>query len=414
MKPPLFSIVIPTYNRADLVKLAIRSVLRQTWRDFEIVVCDNFSQDDTGRVVREVGDPRARYVRTPRHLVIADNWEFARTQAAGTLVLMLSDDDALVPTALEDFAREYERHGADFLFCGTAEYRDLSYPDIGRNTVECRPFSGKSRVVTAREFLAPLFSFRLTFDMHPSAFVFGRALADLIADRGGRFFQTNGVEYCAWPLAAAMAKTIVFIDRPLVICGRTGKSWGSNLQLANPGKDRIAEFISDVDHKRHFAPLNNFTMSNLMGEGIMTAKKVLPEELAEYEFDEPAYLRRTMWDLGNRRIQGVDVTKEMEELVRYARKYPALQQALVQERAGYEPAVTLVLRIRWAIGRLGARRLRELRRSIERALRLKGEVSKVRRGDVQSGFQVPGDAFGFRDIVGCAQFMGSVSAAGDK
>jgi glycosyltransferase involved in cell wall biosynthesis len=411
-KSPLFSVVIPTYNRSELLGLAIQSVLRQTCPDFEVVVCDNCSEDDTGAVVARVGDSRVRYVRTAGHLVIADNWEFARSQATGTLVLMLSDDDALVPAALETFAAEYERNGADFLFCARAEYRDRSYPGWGRNTVICRAFTGESRVVPAREFLESLFSFRFKFDMHPSAFIFEKALADRIAARGGRFFQTNGVEYCAWPLAAVTARKIIYVDRPLVICGRTGKSWGSNMQLANPGKERIAEFIADVDPMRRSAPLTNFAMSNLMAEGLMTAKKMLPEELAGYEFDERAYLRLTMWDLGTRHLQGVDVAKEMDEAIRYARKYPALQEALLQERAAYEPAVTLALRIRWAIGRLGARRLRNLRRSFQRMLRMRKEVRKVRAGDVQSGFEVPGEQFGFRDILGCAEFLEEVGAHG--
>ena len=47
MKAPLFSIVIPTYNRSELVQGAVRSVLGQTFDDFEVVVSDNCSQDDT-------------------------------------------------------------------------------------------------------------------------------------------------------------------------------------------------------------------------------------------------------------------------------------------------------------------------------------------------------------------------------
>ena len=47
MSAPLFTILIPTFNRRDLVVHAINSVLKQTFDDFEIIVCDNFSTDDT-------------------------------------------------------------------------------------------------------------------------------------------------------------------------------------------------------------------------------------------------------------------------------------------------------------------------------------------------------------------------------
>src|SRR5215510_6953761 len=103
-RTPLFSIVIPTYNRSDLVQGAVRSILRQTLDDFEVVVSDNCSEDDTRDVIEGFQDVRVRYVRTPTHGPIGDSWEFARSQAKGTLVMMLSDDDALVHDALERFA----------------------------------------------------------------------------------------------------------------------------------------------------------------------------------------------------------------------------------------------------------------------------------------------------------------------
>ena len=96
MAHPRFSIVIPTYNREDLVGYTIQSVLKQTFGDFEIIVCDNCSTDDTAKVVRQHNDARVKYVKPPRHMVIADNWEFARSHASGDLIIMLGDDDALL------------------------------------------------------------------------------------------------------------------------------------------------------------------------------------------------------------------------------------------------------------------------------------------------------------------------------
>src|SRR5215831_2182729 len=113
---PFFSIVIPTFNRSDLFPYAVRSILNQTFEDFEIIISDNCSVDDTPQVARQFKDPRFKYVRTPRHFTIADSWEFARSHAAGKLIFMLSDDDAMLPTALERFAYESRYHDANFLF----------------------------------------------------------------------------------------------------------------------------------------------------------------------------------------------------------------------------------------------------------------------------------------------------------
>jgi len=62
-KTPAVSVVIPTYNRAHLVGRAIRSVLNQTYQDFEIIVVDDGSTDNTEEVVKSFNDPRIRYIR---------------------------------------------------------------------------------------------------------------------------------------------------------------------------------------------------------------------------------------------------------------------------------------------------------------------------------------------------------------
>ena len=68
MKDPLFSVVIPTYNRADLVRQAAVSVIHQSLDDVEVVVSDNLSTDETRDVVRALDDPRVRYVQpAPSH-----------------------------------------------------------------------------------------------------------------------------------------------------------------------------------------------------------------------------------------------------------------------------------------------------------------------------------------------------------
>jgi hypothetical protein len=343
-----------------------------------------------------------RYVRTPTHGVIADSWEFARSQARGALVMMLSDDDALVHDALSRFAEEHQRHAADFLFCNLAEYRDRSFLGPQQNTVSCRAFSGATRLVSTEEFLRPLFAFRPRFDMHPSAFMFASSVAQKVVERCGRFFQTNGVEYFAWPLAAVLSRTIVYIDAPLVILGRTFKSWGSTIVLSNPGKEQIEKMIADVAHDRDWIPLTNFTLSNLMAEGLLLSKKTFPDELRPFPFDEQQYLRRTSRELSRRQTMGVDVRSEMEELLAYADKYPSLKTELLawatSGRNGHNSPVRRLGR------KLGLNRIHAKVESLR-------EARKIRQGKVKAGFFASGGAFGFHDALGCADFLSRVTSS---
>jgi glycosyltransferase involved in cell wall biosynthesis len=394
--PPRFSVLIPTFNRSELFPYTVNSILNQTFEDFEIVLSDNFSSDDTREIAQQFKDPRFKYVRTPRHFTIADSCEFVRRQAAGRSLILLSDDDALVNSALERFAAETEDCDTNLVFSSVAEYRDITYPGPDRNSASCPPFSGSTSVISPDEIVRPLFSLKLKFSMHPSAFIFPKKIADYVEGRTGRFFWTNGVEYSAWPITALLAGRIVHIDLPLAILGRTGKSWGANIVLCNPGKEKIQELINDVDVTRRFAPLHNFTMVNLITEGMLTAKHLFPTEFAPYEFDEIRYLQRTMRELRKREAQGVDVSAEIDETLRYSSKYPSIESDLRKTEPTEKES--LIHSIRSGFGKLLGPTIRgriwafQLRQTLE-------------KGEAGHGFHASGDAFGFANILECARFF---------
>ncbi len=415
MAKPLFSIVIPTYNRQDLVTYAIESVIQQTFDDYEIIVCDNFSTDNTAMVVGQFKDSRIKYIRTPQHFVIADNWEYSRTQAEGELILMLSDDDALVSTALAHFYQEFKQHNSEFMFVNVAEYRDNGFLGPEQNILDCPPFSGSSRILQAEETINPLFSFaNMHYNMHPSAFAFSRTLANTVANRAGRFFQTNGVEYFAWPVAAVLSNKIVYIDSPLVVLGRTKKSWGVNLVFCNPGKKKIKTFIDDVEKKRKYSPVTNFTMCNLIAEGILTAKRTFPKEFEKYIFDEAQFLMATMRELRDRKNLGVDVSGEMGEINQYLAQHPGLM-AEISRRERLEPQKTVWETLRSSVGDLGLRRIRaRIRKPRQVRERTIQDAQKVKQGEVKTGLRISGKDFGFHDILGCAEFLAGITTENKK
>lgn len=106
---PLFSIITATYNRAYLLPRAVNSVLNQTYQNFELIIVDDGSTDNTENVCRSFSDHRIRYHKqTPNRGVLAARNK-AFDLATGDYVAILDDDDELVPQALETALAEFRR-----------------------------------------------------------------------------------------------------------------------------------------------------------------------------------------------------------------------------------------------------------------------------------------------------------------
>ena len=89
--PPLFSVILSTLNRADMLRRALESVRRQSLRDFEIVVVDDGSTEDIATVVREV-TPAAKFIRLEKNRGIPSSRNVAIQASAGKYIAVLDSD----------------------------------------------------------------------------------------------------------------------------------------------------------------------------------------------------------------------------------------------------------------------------------------------------------------------------------
>ena len=97
---PKISIIIPTYNRAVMLMEAINSVLNQDYENWELIIVDNFSTDETDKLIGELSDVRIRYIKTPRTGSVAASRNLGISMATGNWVAFLDSDDLWAPTKL--------------------------------------------------------------------------------------------------------------------------------------------------------------------------------------------------------------------------------------------------------------------------------------------------------------------------
>jgi glycosyltransferase involved in cell wall biosynthesis len=143
MEPRLVSIVIPTYNCGRLIARALHSVVDQTYADWEVLVIDNHSADNTRDVVLGFGDDRIRYLTISNEGIIARSRNLGVRESRGRWIAFLDADDWWTPDKLVKSVQALEQ-GFDFV------YHDLFRAGPGKG-----PFPW--RKVRTRKLTSPVF-----------------------------------------------------------------------------------------------------------------------------------------------------------------------------------------------------------------------------------------------------------------
>jgi glycosyltransferase involved in cell wall biosynthesis len=97
----LVSVVMPTYNNAQFISDAIESVLTQTYKQLELIIIDNFSEDNTKELVLSYDDPRIKYIKFKNNGIIAASRNIGIKHSAGEFIAFLDADDKWLPQKLE-------------------------------------------------------------------------------------------------------------------------------------------------------------------------------------------------------------------------------------------------------------------------------------------------------------------------
>jgi len=112
---PIVSIVIPTYNHAKFIGKALESVIDQTYKNWEAIVIDNNSTDDTDKVINQYNDPRIKYLKINNDGVIAKSRNQGIREAKGEWIAFLDSDDWWTKDKLEVCLSETDKN-VDFIY----------------------------------------------------------------------------------------------------------------------------------------------------------------------------------------------------------------------------------------------------------------------------------------------------------
>ncbi len=157
-KAPCVSVVIPTFNRCELLQRAVKSVFAQTESDYEIIIVDDGSQDDTSKIFGNYEDPRVRYLCLPhKGACAARNAGIAA--ARGKYIALLDSDDIWRPEKLSVQKQQIESTQADVIFCSfllhsidKREEERFPADDVPEGRIEVRQLLKRNLVSTQTLF----------------------------------------------------------------------------------------------------------------------------------------------------------------------------------------------------------------------------------------------------------------------
>lgn len=334
---PFFSVLMPTRNRASLLRSALKTAVNQEFQDYEIIVSDNNSIDDTRIIVEDFmkSSDKIKYVNPGRDLSMCDNWEYVLDHAAGRYIVYLCDDDALAPNSLS-YIHELLTHFQ--INALVWRYSGYNHPDIPdeklRYLLSYDHASGKLFEVASK----PMMDALCRFDASVNGIVprmlnctVSKEAIDACRRRTGTFFIPPYPDFASVGQLLSTNSSYHLIDLPLYVAGA---SRVSNAGIRFDRKKKIDEYISlfgrdlleGVPYQMRYLTTSYFYATWLLFQ------RTYPETFTS-EIDVEAYLKALFTEL-TWFEDHEDVSEEFELLSSYMRNFSGsdeLFQRLWQE-----------------------------------------------------------------------------------
>lgn len=282
---PKVSVVIPTYNRVKLLDNSISSVLAQTYRDFELLVIDDCSTDNTADFVSSIGDERIKLIRNSSNKGIAGVRNIGVENSSGEYIAFLDDDDEWEP---EKLGRQMNllKTGSANLGC---VYTGAFIVDSGGNPIRISVPQYRKRILS--EILLRNFIITSSVILRTECF-----------ERVGLFDETipYGEDYDMW-IRIAQEFEFDYVKDPLIRYRLHQSSISGNNATIATGLGILLE-----KHKRAFASNPRAYSNHLLELGVAychvgrmkEGKRAFLSAIKSYKFDPRLYYNLAITILG--------------------------------------------------------------------------------------------------------------------
>ncbi len=323
---PLFTVIIPQKNRAEYLVHTLKSCMIQDYPNFEVIVSDDCSDDNSVEVVEELAkiDSRIKLYAHKQHLGMRDNFEFALNQVRPGYVMALGGDDGLVAGGIWKMYHILKETGRELLTWPAAVFK---YASEGERSLVYfrRRRSDNVQIIKSEDFLNKIASsFYYMTDDSPMFYIKG-VVSTVLVDRVKSRTQDGSFYTCPTPdgfsgvVLAGEAGEYVYTYEPLSIGGNTRKSQGQNyMRTDEKSKKEAEQFFNDNIRRTMHSELASQPYSPLIS--LMTADYLLtardlpgwPGKFKELSFED--LLRAAFREMSRSPYQNELLVRELKIL----------------------------------------------------------------------------------------------------
>lgn len=245
-EPIKFYILVPTRERPDTLIHCLRTIIAQDYRNFEIIVSDNFSQDNTKQVVTSLNDDRISYTNTGKRIGMSNNFEHALSHINSGWVTILGDDDGLLPGALgriEEIIQNTETEAINSTWCqyfwpGCTSWDSTLTIPFGQGWEKRKSAVWLSRLMKGEAEYPELPM------LYTGNFVSSSAI-NRARDHEGKFYKSVNPDVYSAIAIASVLEDYIHLNEPVAIAGISAHSNGASCLGIGNSTQQAEKFFSE-------------------------------------------------------------------------------------------------------------------------------------------------------------------------
>ena len=309
-----YTVIIPTRDRAETLGATICSCLRQTYENFEIIVSDNCSSDNTKEIVYQFKDPRIKYINPGQRLSMSGNFEFALGHVTEGFVMFIGSDDGIMPDAIHYVDSIIKKYNVDAVSCQQAVY---VWPSFLDKTIAGKLSFGASgnevEIRNSQEWIKKTLAFPSMYCFQlPNlycGFVNKRIIDRAYKDK--RYFRSITPDAYSAFATAIFTDKYAFSYRPFCIAGASSKSNGASSlhKVADDSESKKFHVENDIEFCDGFVNCPSFEV--ICVETFAQLAKAFPMQCKKFDINYSSMLYLALKNANQRTAEKVSNAVEI-------------------------------------------------------------------------------------------------------